>query len=241
MLTNRLFPAVLTALLPILVGPAEAQDCRLALALDVSGSVDAAELQLMREGLAQALLAPEVEQAFLSGEPVALYVFEWAGQHWQRPIISGWQMVEHKEDLVGIAEALTQVPGSLAPPLPYTQTALGTALAHAGHALSHSPSCRARMIDVSGDGWNNDGFDPDTAYAMPQLEGVTVNALVIDAEPEDGDQLVDWFQSEVLRGPAAFTIRADGYEDFERAMTEKLRREVETPLLSGDVAGADAG
>ena len=235
MLTRRIVPPLLAALLPALSAPAEAEDCRLALALalDVSGSVDAAELRLMREGLAQALLAPEVEQAFLSGQPVALYVFEWAGQFWQRPVLPGWLMVESEEDLVRIAEAVTHVPGSLPPSLPYTPTALGKALAFAGQTLTQSPSCRALTVDVSGDGWNNDGFDPATAYAMPEFEGVTVNALVIDAGPEDRDRLVGWFQSEVLRGSAAFSILADGYEDFERAMTEKLRREVELPLVGG--------
>jgi hypothetical protein len=187
------------------------------------------------------LLAPEVVQAFLSGEPVALYVFEWAGQDWQRPIITGWQMVEHEADLVRISGAVTQVPGSLHPPLPFTSTAMGKALAHAGHALTQSPGCRAQTIDVSGDGWNNDGFEPATAYRIPQLEGVTVNALVIDAGPEDGDLLLDWFQSEVLRGPAAFSILADGYEDFERAMTEKLRREVELPLVGGWPTSQESG
>jgi hypothetical protein len=70
---------------------------------------------------------------------------------------------------------------------------------------------------------------------------MTVNALVIDAGPEDGDLLLDWFQSEVLRGPAAFSILADGYEDFERAMTEKLRREVELPLVGGWPTSQESG
>lgn len=241
--TGRIIPAVVAALLPALAGPATALDCRLALvlALDVSGSVDAAEFRVMRDGLSRALLAPDVVRAFLSGEPVALYVFEWADQHWQRPIIPGWQTVESEEDLVGIAGAITRMPGSLPLHAPYTPTALGAALAHAGHVLTQSPGCQALMIDVSGDGWNNDGFGPETAFAMPRFEGVTVNALVIAAGPEDVDRLMDWFQREVLHGPAAFSILADGYDDFERAMAAKLRRELEPPLMSGEVARADAG
>lgn len=243
MLTYHIVPGLLATLLPALAPPAAAQDCRLALALalDVSGSVDAEELLLMREGLAQALLAPEVERVFLSGDPVALYVFEWAGQFWQRPVLPGWQMVNSAEDLVRIADAVTHVPGSLPPPLPYTPTALGSALAHAGHALTQNPGCRALTVDVSADGWNNDGFGPETAYAMPEFDGVTVNALVIDAGPEDRARLLGWFQTEVLRGPAAFTILADGYEDFEQAITLKLCREVELPLLSGWSASPNAG
>ena len=55
-----------------LAAPASGEDCRLALvlALDVSGSVDPMEDRLQREGLARALLAPEVVQAFLRDEPV---------------------------------------------------------------------------------------------------------------------------------------------------------------------------
>lgn len=226
-----------------LASPTDAGECRLALALalDVSGSVDAAEFRLMRGGLAQALLAPEVSRAFLSGEPVALYVFEWAGQQWQRPLTPGWQMVEREEDLIRISGALTQVAGSLPLHPPYTPTAMGQALAHAGQVLTQAPGCRSLVIDVSGDGWNNDGFDPATAYRMLELEGVTVNALVIAAEPKDEDRLLAWFQSEVLRGSTAFYVLADGYEDFERAMAEKLQREVEMPLVSGWPMSPGAG
>ena len=65
-----------------LAAPATAQDCRLALvlALDVSGSVSAREDRLQRQGLAAALLAPEVRRAFASGDPVALYVVQWSDE-----------------------------------------------------------------------------------------------------------------------------------------------------------------
>ena len=67
----------LTALLGLPLAAA-AQECRLALvlALDVSASVDPAEDRLQRDGLAQALLAPEIVHAFLAGDPVAIFVFE---------------------------------------------------------------------------------------------------------------------------------------------------------------------
>ena len=39
----------------------------------------------------------------------------------------------------------------------------------------------------------------------------------------------------------AFFIAADGYEDFERAMKEKLLRELETPTVSGGPADLRAG
>jgi hypothetical protein len=112
-------PAVVAALLASLAGPSAAQGCRLALvlALDVSGSVDAAEHRLMRDGLARALVAPEVVRAFLAGDPVALHVFEWADQTWQRPVLPGWQVVEREEDLARIARAVARLP----PSLPFTR------------------------------------------------------------------------------------------------------------------------
>lgn len=56
-----------------------AEACRLALvlAMDVSNSVDADEYALQRLGLAAALRAPAVRDAFFASEdPVALAVFE---------------------------------------------------------------------------------------------------------------------------------------------------------------------
>ncbi|MBO6855229.1 MAG: DUF1194 domain-containing protein, partial [Marivivens sp.] len=81
---------------------AQASACRLALvlALDVSSSVDAAEDRLQRNGLASALLAPEVQAAFFATpDPVALYAFEWSGRYDQSVLVS-WQMIRTPGDLV---------------------------------------------------------------------------------------------------------------------------------------------
>ena len=70
--------ACMVAALCGLASLARAQECRLTLvlALDVSASMDSEDDRLQRQGLAGALLAPEVVQAFLVGDPVALYVFQ---------------------------------------------------------------------------------------------------------------------------------------------------------------------
>ena len=51
-------------------------------------------------------------------------------------------------------------------------------------------------------------------------------------------ELTTWFERAVLHGPGAFCIMADGYDDYERAMTAKLLREVELPLVSEAGTGA---
>lgn len=223
-----------------LAGPAEAQDCRLALvlALDVSASVDLAEDRLQRIGLARALLAPEVVQAFLQGAPVALFVFEWAGPAYQVNLTPGWRMVEAESDLAHVAAAAYAGRGHEEPRRARDGgTALGTALVHAAALLGTAPPCAAQTVDVSGDGENNQGLGPSDVYGSSLLDGVTVNALVIDRlrvkapRPEEVP-LVAWFRAHVLHGPDAFWVLAEGFEDYERAIRAKLRRELELPVVS---------
>jgi hypothetical protein len=227
------------ALLLTLAVPAQAEDCRLALvlALDVSSSVDASEDHLQREGLARALVAPEVAQAFLASEPVALYVFEWSGPYHQVALGPGWQMVRSEGDLARIAATIAASRSDMRRVT--RTTAMGSALVHAALALSEGPRCWARVVDIAGDGASNHGHEPALVYQLPQFDGVTVNALVVGGAQvnggvrvNDGD-LVAWFETDVLRGPGAFWILAEGYTDYERAMKAKLLRELGLPLVSG--------
>ncbi len=236
-------PAVLAACglvtLLVLAAPAVAADCRLALALalDVSSSVDAREYSLQREGLARAFVDQEVARLFLQNKPVAVYVFEWASPSMQEPLLPGWRLVESEADLAHIAATLRKHPRTGARDLQRT-TAVGAALVHASSALAAVPQCRAHTVDVSGDGRNNVGFEPRYVYANYPFDGVTVNALVITGaagpnNPSEDGGLTAWFRSNVLHGRAAFSIVADGYDDFQRAMKEKLLRELQTPDVSG--------
>ncbi|MEP3885124.1 MAG: DUF1194 domain-containing protein, partial [Lentilitoribacter sp.] len=73
------------------------------------------------------------------------------------------------------------------------------------------------------------GFGPQTAYRHFPFQDVTVNGLVI-SESDPNVQL--FYQTEVLKGRQAFLEIANGFEDFERAMTRKLTRELEGLILS---------
>jgi Protein of unknown function (DUF1194) len=212
-----------------LLFPAPALACRLALllALDVSSSVDAREYLLQKNGLAAALIAPEVEAAFLSAsEPVALAAYEWSGRYNHQTVLD-WRLISSREDLVSAAEALAVATRSE----DEFPTALGYALGHAARLFRQAPTCERRVIDVSGDGRNNDGFSPRIAYRHFPLDDVTVNALVIGGS-QDLDDLVAYFRADVLHGPGAFVETAYDYADFERAMRRKLEREVAARALS---------
>ncbi len=205
------------------VCPAPALACRLALvlAIDVSSSVDDAEDRLQRAGLASALIAPSVQEAFFSDpRPVALAAFEWSGR-WRQSTILDWREIRGPGDLVTAAE---EVAVSVRSETRFP-TALGYALGHAASVLAEAPVCDRQVIDVSGDGENNEGFPPALAYRNFPLGGVTVNALAIGGSIPLQD-MVEYYRREVIRGPGAFVEEASGYEDFERAIRKKLEREV---------------
>jgi hypothetical protein len=236
----RLPPALLLVAWGMaLTGEASAQDCRLALvlALDVSSSVDESEDRLQREGLARAMLAPEVRRAFFAGDPVALFVFEWSGQHSHVPLLPGWVLLESEAELERAAGTILKSRRSRSN-LP---TAVGAALGHAATRLRDAPDCRAKIVDVAGDGIHNDGFPPRMAYENFPLDDVTVNALIVGGAGGEDGQLVAWFQAEVLHGPGAFSVYTRGYWDYERAMEAKLLKELELPVVGGVPAGGDAG
>ena len=89
---------------------------------------------------------------------------------------------------------------------------------------------------MSGDGVNNDGFEPRDAFLTFDLEGVTINGLVIEV-PEDAAlragqiDLTTYYLENVIQGPGAFIEVARGFDDFARAMEIKLVRELGVLML----------
>lgn len=201
--------------------------CRLALvlALDVSSSVDPGEYDLQRLGLAAALDAPDVRAAILQGAPgaVALSVFEWSG-YGQQNLQLDWTVLDSPAAIDTAVSALADMQRSHDD----FPTSMGPALAYGAQLLQNGPTCTRRVIDVSGDGVNNYRYGPAEAYRHFPFSDVTVNGLVILGDQPD---VRAYYASEVLYGPGAFLITANGFEDFEAAMTRKLYREINDVML----------
>ena len=204
------------------------EPCRLALQLgfDISASVDAAEYRQQRDGIAAALLAPEIISAFLDGPgPVAVSIFEWSGR-FQQHVVVDWTLVTSQGDLVAMAErVMAQQRASVDFP-----TAIGYALGFAAQRFAAAPDCLFRTIDISGDGANNDGFPPGAAYAHFDLAGVTVNGLAIGGASIN---ILDYFRQQVIHGPGAFVEYATSHDDFAAAFRRKLERELRVMILGG--------
>ncbi|WP_326973083.1 DUF1194 domain-containing protein [Candidatus Rhodobacter oscarellae] len=229
----------MAVLLAAILGGAAEAACRqaLALGLDVSGSVDATEYRLQLDGLAGALLHPDVRGAFLAapGVPVRLMVYEWAGSSRMRTVL-GWTEIATGDDLENIAaqlRATQRVPQNPA-------TALGGAMVFGATALRSQPDCWRRTLDISGDGKSNTGPEPRGVRESLARAGITINGLVIGADaPVTGDQrqmeiaeLSAYYRADVILGPDAFVEVALGFQDFEAAMARKLLRELQVRAVS---------
>lgn len=209
--------------------------CRQALTigLDISGSVDAGEYRLQMDGLAGALLEPEVQKAIMAmpDAHIRLMIFEWGGINSQR-IVVHWTEVHSQNDLETIASTLLKNQRPVFEP----STALGTAMLFGATALQSQTECWRRTMDISGDGESNTGPRPRDAGKAPILADITINALVIGADaPPFSDEsqseiasLSSYFRAEVIRGPEAFVQAAIEFSSYQDAMARKLLKELQT-------------
>lgn len=209
--------------------------CRLALALaiDVSSSVDRDEYNLQRLGLAAALDAPEVRFAILNGAKgdVALAVYEWSG-FYQHKLHLDWTLLKTEADISRAALTI----GAMKRKHDDFPTSIGPALGYGATLLERAPDCDRKVIDMSGDGINNYGYGPDAAFRNFMFENVTVNGLVILS---NSTGVVEYYRQNVLHGRNAFLIIAKGFPEFREAMTRKLYREINDIVLGSAPHGTD--
>lgn len=216
-----------------------AAECRqaLALGLDVSGSVDAREYRLQMGGLAAALDSAEVRNKLMAmpSAPVRLMVYEWSGPA-DQAIVVPWTQIDGGAALDSVIETLRQTVRRDASP----GTALGVAMSEGARHLRQQGDCWKRTLDLSGDGKSNLGPRPREVKRQLAEDGITINGLVIGIDdPDIGDirqseiaELSSYFRAEVILGPDAFVQTAIGFADYERAMREKLIRELEGLVVS---------
>ncbi len=237
----RLMWAIATAV--AFAFPATACRLALVLAVDVSGSVDPREYRLQLDGIGAALLDPDVSAQILASpeNPVMLAVFEWSNSLYRREIVD-WVALDsyaRLADVAGTLRAHYSRPKQGA-------TAIGSAMLYADVMFKRGPACWFRTIDISGDGTNNFGPEPEITRVLPAFDRVTINGLVIGSDSTRGRderqmemmELSAYFRRRVIHGPNAFIEVAEGFDDFERAMTRKLLRETELPPIGAIPAEA---
>ncbi len=217
-----------------------AASCRLALllAMDVSNSVNAQEDALQREGLAAALLSKDVQNAaFANDQTVTIAAFEWSGRHHQQLMVD-WTTIASPLDLQNMsARIASSKRGQTDFP-----TALGHALIFAQDMFETAPPCLFRTLDVAGDGKSNTGIDPADILRRAAFDDITVNGLVVRVLDLGLDFGVPaYYQAHVKHGAGAFVEVAEGFEDYERAITRKLVSELSPTVIGSTPIAETAG
>ncbi len=219
---------LLVALLP---RPALAQgvEIELLLAVDSSSSIDRDEFDQQMRGLAEAFRSPLVGAAITAlGEGgVAVALMQWAGRN-QQILAAEWRVLRTAEDAKAFADYLDATPRFIEG----GSTAIGEALREAAASLSSNAYLGRRLVvDISGDGVNNEGAKPAGWRDRLVAAGVTINALVILNEDPS---LPEFFSAEVIGGHGAFVLTAADYAAYGAAIEHKLLQELGPPQFVGD-------
>src|SRR5215467_13643675 len=224
----------LAAFLLLLALPAAAQDKKevdlaLAMAIDISGSIDPDEAKLQREGYVMAFRDPVVIKAILGGPNgrIAVVYYEWSDA-WVQRLLIDWTLLDSEAAIENFAKRLAAAPISIA-----RRTSISGAIRYAVPLFARSPyEAQRKVLDISGDGSNNDGgLVTDQRYEALK-ERIAINGLPIMNDrpnpfgfPSEAD-LDKYYLHCVTGGPRSFVEVARNFEDFPRAVRKKLLQEV---------------
>ncbi len=192
-------------------------DLALALAVDVSGSVDSEEYRIQMDGLAEGLRDPIVSEALVRGQ-ARLMLVQWTGSSRQR-ITLPWTRIDSFATLDDFTEQVAADPRVWR----NFSTAIGEALEMTVTSFDEVRDCKRHLIDLSGDGISNEGIEPSTIHAKLRESGITVNAIAIEESEPD---LTAYFFENVIVGEGAFVVSAAGFADYPERIRKKLLREV---------------
>ena len=203
-------------------------DIELILAVDVSYSMDMDELAVQREGYAQAIVSKEFLQALksLPNGKIAITYFEWAASNDQKIIIP-WRVIDGPETADAVSEEILKTPIRRA-----SRTSISGAINFAMPLFEQNPyHGLRRVIDISGDGANNNGAPVTGARDMALAKGITINGLPIMVKDPtystmDIDNLDFYYEDCVIGGPGSFVVSIKDRDKFKEAIRTKLLLEV---------------
>jgi len=203
-------------------------DVELLLLVDVSRSMTPNELEIQRRGYAEALVSPEVLKAINGGMigHVAIAYVEWAGAYSQR-VIQEWAVIRTYEDAQNFADSIAMnSTGGM------RRTSISSALTvGADYFRDNGFTGLRRVIDVSGDGPNNDGRPVLAAREQVVAQGITINGLPLMTREGMGgmwtiDNLDAYYRDCVIGGPGAFVVPVLDWSEFAAAVRKKLVLEI---------------
>jgi hypothetical protein len=205
-----------------------AVDMVLVLAADGSGSIDAEEFRLQRQGYADALAHPDVLRAIAAGRErrIGVSFVEWASDTSVATIVD-WRLVSDAASGRAFGAALVA-----APRVVDGYNSISRAIVHSQRLIETAPYRAGRkVIDISGDGPNFGGPPLAEARRAALAAGIVINAIAIKTRGghhrgRAGEPLEENYAREVIGGPGAFVMVADETTSFAEVVLRKLVREV---------------
>ena len=214
-------------LLPLRAQAQTEVDLALVLAVDISNSMDPEEQELQRSGFVEALRSPQVHEAIQGGAlgRIALVYMEWAGLG-RHHVVVPWTVIEGAEDAAAFSARLAAAPIRRGP-----RTSISGAIEVSINLLEQSGvEPIRRVIDISGDGANNQGRLVTQARDDALNRGITINGLPIMLKRPSGywdvANLDAYYRDCVIGGPGAFMIPIRERAQFAEAIRTKIIREI---------------
>jgi len=203
-------------------------DMQLVLAVDISFSISLDEQDIQRRGYIAAFRDPEVIRAITSGfrGRISVTYLEWAGEDTQFQVVP-WTMIFDPASAEGFARLLETTPVTRK-----GRTSISQALTVALGLFRNSPfQSNRHVVDISSDGFNNNGPRVSRVRDALVYHGVTINGLPLMGGKETGPEadLDRYFEDCVIGGLGAFTMPVVRWEEFGPALNDKLISEIAGP------------
>lgn len=213
---------------PVKTLAGEPVDVTLVLAVDVSRSMSAVELEIQRQGYAEAIRSDEVISAIEQGAygRIAVTMYEWAADFSHHEVF-GWTLIENRDDAERISRIILEAPN-----FGRNRTSISGAIRKGVEILEASPYDGFRkVIDISGDGPNNQGDRVVPARDEAVSKRIVINGLPLMTRGGPGfgfniEELDAYYRDCVIGGPGSFLVPVTDWEQFPEAVRRKLVQEI---------------
>ena len=209
----------------LVAGPMPAQaanvDLELQLLVDISGSINTTDFNTQRQGYINAFNDAGLYNNYVSKGTygsIAVQLIYWSGAS-QQQIMVDWYLINSVASSQAFAAAIPAT-------RPYSGlTAPGSAIDYAdGLFFTNIYDGTRQVMDVSGDGIQNDGSSTTSARDAALLLGVDqINGLAITTEV---GTLATWYQNNVIGGTGAFVLTANTFTEFQNSIDDKIKIEI---------------
>jgi len=211
-------------------GPALADpqlDLALVIAVDVSSSMEAEEQGLQRAGFVEAFRSSLVHEAIRNGATgrIAVTYVEWSGVK-DQVVLVPWTIIDGPEKATAFSAHLASKPVRQA-----GMTSISGVIDFSRRLFSElGRESARRVIDISGDGPNNDGRKVPLARDEALAEGITINGLPImfarTSNTPEMEGLDVYYRECVIGGVGSFVMPLHDAEQFAMVIRTKIMREI---------------